>query len=574
MKSSARDTIAHFQKLLFSKQIGRVKAIFLYSTIIVFYGNFVAIKRFVVENFHTYKTFFALQYSLSGIIIIIGLTSTILFVFSFNRKLMKGLALFFAFVSGLYSYFIYKFDIYMNSRIFDSAVGANPDEVWSVIDFLFIPYVLIFSVIPCILIFKFQLKKEPKQGGRKVNFYKKLFYIYRYVAVLGAMAIIALLVCYRSFQTKYFDNIRLQAFPVFFFYPSQTLLNGYGHFNCMVNGICSERERLRDYPKNFVYNKKNQNEPLIAIFVVGESLRSDRLSVNGYTRKTTPWMDEAVKTRNLAVFNDVRACDNYTMVSMPCMLSATTIKEWHSEDRKLMKALFSPITHMGWDTYFYAIQRLPIIDNYIKQFADTKHYETNSDLAVQDNISGFYMDKYVIPHLKTDVKENTLYVIHHRGNHKPYNMEYDVKNPAEAPFGTASESDLYDNSTLAFDGFMRDLTERFKNKNAFIFYISDHGDSFGEMNPKTGKRAYFHGLLMPDKAPDEQMNVPLIIWGSDKFISANQKLFNHMKALAKSRDVLELTHDTIFHSFLDCLDISSPMIDKEMSLCSGFKQFA
>ena len=81
-------------------------------------------------------------------------------------------------------------------------------------------------------------------------------------------------------------------------------------------------------------------------------------------------------------------------------------------------------------------------------------------------------------------------------------------------------------------------------------------------------------LTVPDKAPDEQMNVPLIIWGSDKFIAANQKLFNHMKALAKSRDVLELTHDTIFHSFLDCLDISSPMIDKEMSLCSGFGRFA
>ncbi len=40
----------------------------------------------------------------------------------------------------------------------------------------------------------------------------------------------------------------------------------------------------------------------------------------------------------------------------------------------------------------------------------------------------------------------------------------------------------------------------------------------------------------------------------------------------KKRDKLQLTHDNVFHSFLDCLNVKSEIIQKDLSLCSGLKK--
>ena len=74
------------------------------------------------------------------------------------------------------------------------------------------------------------------------------------------------------------------------------------------------------------------------------------------------------------------------------------------------------------------------------------------------------------------------------------------------------EINAYDNSILYTDHFLHDLTEKLKDKNAIVFYTSDHGESPGENN---GMR--LHGTPR-HIAPPEQFRVPFIVWMSDNYI--------------------------------------------------------
>lgn len=100
---------------------------------------------------------------------------------------------------------------------------------------------------------------------------------------------------------------------------------------------------------------------------------------------------------------------------------------------------------------------------------------------------------------------------------------------------------------------MHNVINLLKDKNSFFIYISDHGESLGEDG------YYGHGgpLL------DQQITVPFIAWVSDKFKSKHPKLVASIENHVNS----EISHDYVFHSILDCLNIGSEIIDKDLSLC-------
>ena len=239
---------------------------------------------------------------------------------------------------------------------------------------------------------------------------------------------------------------------------------------------------------------------------------------------------------------------------------------WTEKKRIHYKAFSGIFTGLNFDTYFYGLQHSTITDKYMKKFYNTKHHIVREDLqAIDGKTEGHYHDKYLIPHLNNKVKMNTIYVIHTDGNHQPYNTKYEKQ---QAKWGEETERDEYDAATFAFDEFMQQLIEKFKDANAFIMYTSDHGESFGEINPNTNEETWFHGTMPRDIAPEEQKRVPMIVWGSNKFITNNKDKFQQLQKIANDRYNIHFSHDNIWHSFLDCLNIKSDEIDKKLSICS------
>ena len=106
----------------------------------------------------------------------------------------------------------------------------------------------------------------------------------------------------------------------------------------------------------------------------------------------------------------------------------------------------------------------------------------------------------------------------------------------------------YDNTILYTDFLVNSTIEILKNitdRRSCLIFISDHGESLGENN------LYMHGVPMA-LAPKEQVEIPFIVWSSDKTVSV--------------ADVKDAGQYHIFHSVLDFLDIESEIYNPAMTI--------
>jgi glucan phosphoethanolaminetransferase (alkaline phosphatase superfamily) len=179
---------------------------------------------------------------------------------------------------------------------------------------------------------------------------------------------------------------------------------------------------------------------------------------------------------------------------------------------------------------------------------------------------------YIDGLLDSKNKKNRFIVVHTAGSHwdydSKYTKEFEKFTPTCASENTATDQasckisslvNSYDNTILYTDYIISEIIKKFKNKYAIIIYTSDHGESLGE----DGRLA--HG---GEFAAREQVEVPFFVWASDKYIQKNKEKFENIKSkLGK-----ELSHDYIFHSLLDCANIESEAINKNLSICSPNRQ--
>lgn len=496
------------------------------------------------------------------------LMSFLLFIASiFGNKILKLFAIICSLAGGFYSFCVVKLNIYLTEEVACDILGANNNDILFILTrWQVIPFTFLFGILPAIIIYKIQIKDRKLTKGFIIKS------LSRYAKALTTFIVISLLVCTKSYKKKYFENIKKQTAPVSVLYPTKGMYRGYQHMLCVFFNVCNKREKLANYHiDKYTYTDNKQQEPVIGIFVIGESLRSDAISANGYKRKTTPFLEEAMKNSNpkngkLFIYPNVLSCDILTESSVRCLMAKNLRDNWTEKKRIHYKAFSGIFTGLNFDTYFYGLQHSTITDKYMKKFYNAKNHIVREDLqAIDGKTEGHYHDKYLIPHLNNKVKMNTIYVIHTDGNHQPYNTKYEKQ---QAKWGEETERDEYDTATFAFDEFMQQLIKKFKDANAFIMYTSDHGESFGEINPNTNEETWFHGTMPRDIAPEEQKRVPMIVWGSNKFITNNKDKFQQLQKIANNRYNIHFSHDNIWHSFLDCLNIKSDEIDKKLSICS------
>lgn len=109
----------------------------------------------------------------------------------------------------------------------------------------------------------------------------------------------------------------------------------------------------------------------------------------------------------------------------------------------------------------------------------------------------------------------------------------------------------YDNTILYTDYVLSEiigwLQTRADEENTAMLYVSDHGESLGESN------FYLHGAPYLF-APQQQKQVPMLLWLSDNF----QQDYRLDGQCFKARQQDELSHDNLFHSLLGMMDIQLP----------------
>lgn len=312
-----------------------------------------------------------------------------------------------------------------------------------------------------------------------------------------------------------------------------------------------------------VIDKARTGTPRLLVLIVGETARAKSFSLYGYERETNP----NLKKQDIVVFNDVTSCGTATAVSLPCMFSAYSRKDFDTTDAPYTENLMDIIQKAGYNVFWKDN------DDGCKEVCKRVKTVDAKDGNKQPYCFGNYChDDILLDGLSNriaSVKQDSVIVLHAMGSHGPtYFKRYPDSFKRFAP--ACDTADLqnctqeqivntYDNTILYTDYVISsviDILKQYPELESSMLYISDHGESLGENN------LYLHGF--PYKfAPNEQKKIPMILWLSDKMKTA---VGLDYQRLMQNSKIQTYSHDNLFHSVLRLLGIKSKLYDKTLDV--------
>jgi glucan phosphoethanolaminetransferase (alkaline phosphatase superfamily) len=328
----------------------------------------------------------------------------------------------------------------------------------------------------------------------------------------------------------------------------QLLLQAHDNVSIMLFGY-----KVRDD----ITLHRTSSEPVTVVVVLGEALRADHLGINGYVRNTTP---KLAKRKDIVSYQHVRSCAAYTRYSLPCLMTEAT--ESNMEIAYERPSFVGVMRAAGFDTTWLGTQGdQSFTHRYFRFGRDAIHYRfTNTTKTTIHS-----HDRDLLPWLQESLNDTPaprLIVLHTLGSHWKYHRRYHETEAKFTPVCTQNlpylcdQQDLinsYDNTVVYTDGFLDDLIGLLEDIPAFFLYVSDHGESLGENGE------WLHGK---PEVP-EQRHIPMIVWASEGWRKLHPERYQNIMS---KRDE-KLSHDNVFHTVLDCMDIEADFVDRSLSLC-------
>ena len=301
--------------------------------------------------------------------------------------------------------------------------------------------------------------------------------------------------------------------------------------------------------EDFTFNASKQvsDKREIHVLAIGESMRFDKLSLNGYNRKTTPLLDN---TNNLISFNNYYSTACLTMFSVPQIVTRATPLDYELNYKE--KGIVQAFKDAGFKTYvIVAGGNLLSYEKYLTQGTDSLIILPNTMLGSEE-VSG---DRDIVVKMDSLIKssdDNIFFIVEFKGNHHPYtNYEsnYDVWKPNFKTSANVKSDSLYinayDNSMLYQDWILSGIINKIEEQNTVstFTFVSDHGENITSTGGGHG------GDCSPIKT---EYHVPFLFWYSDTYASSYPKKVE----LAKSRKEVRLNADNIFYSVCDVAGIN------------------
>ena len=260
----------------------------------------------------------------------------------------------------------------------------------------------------------------------------------------------------------------------------------------------NEDIRMRyEYPKNIQFQKKN------IIVIIVDALRSDHLSLFGYKRKTSPFIDNLYSSGNLKKVDLSFSVAGASFAGINGILRS---KIWSNigynnfSIQQLLKDQGYDINFLvsGDHTHFYGL----------KSF-----YGNNSDFNYY--IDGSITKKYIVADDRIifegfeNIKEynnNPTYFHFHLNSAHSAGVKldkYKIFLPANAnAFNIENYTNRYDNGIVQADDYIKDifkiLSLKGYLKNSIVVITADHGEALGERGEfGHGKNVYTDQILIP-----------------------------------------------------------------------------
>lgn len=468
------------------------------------------------------------------------------------KKTLKPIIIALLMISSFTAYFMDSYGIIIDDSMLVNTAQTNMSESMDLLSLEMFLYFIFLGLLPSLFVyfskveyinFKSELKNKLKAFGLSL--------------VLIGVSVFAFSGHYASFFREH-KPLRYHTNPTYWIYSvikfSSSTLKKEQEFKVLDTNPNIKEE-----------NDKNHKE--LIIMVVGEAVRSDHFSLNGYSKETNPQL----RKEDIVNFSNLTSCGTSTAHSVPCMFSQLTRETFDKDEAKYTQNALDILAKTGHINVLWRDNNSDSKDVATRlTYEDFKNPKNNTicDDECRDEGMLVGLDTYIQKHKDEDI----LIVLHQMGNHGPaYYKRYPKSFEKFKPVCETNQlesctneqiSNAYDNAILYTDDFLVktiNFLKKYDGKyETAMIYMSDHGESLGENG------VYLHGLPYM-VAPDAQKRVGALMW----FGNTIRHDFDYNKVVNSSKN--EYSHDNLFHTLLGIFEIQSEVYEKEMDILHGSK---
>ncbi len=317
--------------------------------------------------------------------------------------------------------------------------------------------------------------------------------------------------------------------------------------------ILQELVRLEEREMQEINRTEKRTSSPIVFLHIGESVRADHASFNGYTRETMPHVQKEFDAGNLISFPKCVSFSTETRLSTLGILTPAKVL-----DPVMRHGSFIPhLNANGIDTIgFYSF--MPQNGGYYDS-ALLKITRKLNERVFSEDYSDSLHEK-VSSHI-SKLEGNAFCLYYGEGAHIPATAYNHTKYAIFQPDTTKYEENdrrinAYDNSLIATDAFIGNALEALSDKNAVYMYVSDHGEMLGEDGYWSRNPACYRYK--------EMRHVLAFIWASPRFQKEHSTLWEQLK---KNHECLKvISHDVFYHSILSLFNIRNDFYDSSCDL--------
>lgn len=310
-------------------------------------------------------------------------------------------------------------------------------------------------------------------------------------------------------------------------------------------------------------------EGVVLVLHIGESIRADRMSINGYERLTTPFL--ATCGSQLINFP--------TCISAACDTCQAQIAILTNGRRNINDKSPGMQPTVGSVIDLFAKHDFGVYSFFGRRCAQKLKYDRVVQLLTRRSEARFNAPGYPwtsVEQMQGVLAENSgknlLFFVNNEGSHTPFN-HYDRENPPytpttpdfQNPAAQAEEvNNAYDNTIHYTDEFFRRVAALLKGRPFVYVYVSDHGEFLGH-DGRWGRG--FLGQHPGLYHATDGCKVGMFVLYSPEFAALHPHFADALEQL-RCNSTLTVAHEHIFHTLLGLFSLKTPYYDKALDLTS------
>lgn len=491
----------------------------------------------------------------------IGACFVIYFIFLFfnaiifNKYTAKFTSIIILLINAPVLYFMNAYNVLIDKVMILNVLETNSSETTELLNLKFLIYMFFLGIIPSFFILKNTTIKYK-------TFLKEVLYKFLILFISLISIVFLLLINYKDTSSYARNNkaLKYKIIPINYISSTNSIIHKKIH-----NKFTATFTTLTD-DMIITKNINNNDKKNIVIFIVGEAARANNFSLNGYGKNTNEYLEK----ENILYFNNVRSCGTATAISVPCMFSHFERKKFNVEEKNDYENLTDFLQKAGF--YLMWLDNNSDCKGVCNRIEDSINYTKKENINKYCNGQDECFDEVMLENLQEKIdntkSKNIAIFLHQKGSHGPaYYLRYPKNFEKFKPVCKSENFSKCDNAEIvnAYDNTINytsyfinksiDFLKQNENYNSMLFYVSDHGQSLGE------KGVYLHGAPY-FIAPDEQTNIPMIMWFSNSF----KNDFNIDENCLLNKKNSKFSHDNVFHSFLGLFNIETKYYNSELDI--------